>query len=184
MLPDDVRTRITAVYAADEKVPPALWRVTAADSADSPGGYSVSGAGVTPDPGAQVAAVASTPFNPLMFEISSSDAYRIARAYARASDAPTTCTVEYSLRMESPDSPPSWRLSWITRTGEKVGEVQLSAATGKVIAHPGFSTPSVARSSSSQRKQTSGRRSKNPFLHIGGELEEFFTGERTVDVED
>ncbi len=86
------------------------------------------------------------------------------------------------VRLEKPhteETNPIWYFTWHDEKGGTLGKISISATTAKVIEIVGLriKTPrfqSVAR-------KTAGQEVEDTFLGIGGDMEEFFTGKRTVD---
>lgn len=91
-------------------------------------------------------------------------------------------SVHALLRQSSANKPFRWRVE-LLNSGKSKGYVYVNALDDTVASYAGPS--SVKKSSSSHSSDDSGEGFgndvKNTFLGIGGDLEEFFTGQRTVD---
>ena len=93
-------------------------------------------------------------------------------------------SVHALLKQNSVDKPFRWRVELI-QSGQSRGYVYVNALDGAVASY----SPSSTEEGSSHAKTASnddsakgfGHEVKKTFLGIGGDLEEFFTGERTVD---
>ncbi len=90
-------------------------------------------------------------------------------------------SVTVLLKQVSVNKPFRWRVG-LVQDGKKEGFVMVSALDDSVAA---FVPPSADKSSTSGSSDSSaegfGNDVKKTFLGIGGDLQEFFTGERTVD---
>jgi len=90
-------------------------------------------------------------------------------------------SVRVLLKQNSVNKPFRWRVELLD-IGQSKGYVYVSALDDTVVAYSG---PSSGKGSSSSSPVDTaagfGNDVKNTFLGIGGDLEEFFTGERTVD---
>ncbi len=88
-------------------------------------------------------------------------------------------SVHALLKQTSGDKPFRWRVELI-HDGQSRGFVLVNALDGTVVAYTAASSGS-AKSSSDSGDKGLGRDIKKTFLGVGGDLEEFFTGDRTVD---
>ncbi|MCE0496948.1 MAG: hypothetical protein LV481_03260 [Methylacidiphilales bacterium] len=87
-------------------------------------------------------------------------------------------TVHALLKQTSLNKPFCWRIEML-ESGKSRGYVYIKALDDSVAS---YVPPASGNTSSSTDKSSDfGDDVKNTFLHIGGDLEEFFTGERTVD---
>ena len=88
-------------------------------------------------------------------------------------------SVRVLLKQTSANKPFRWRVELLD-VGQSKGYVYVNALDDTVAA---YSSPSSDPKSSSDDKTAAGFANdvKHTFLGIGGDLEEFFTGERTVD---
>lgn len=73
---------------------------------------------------------------------------------------------------------PIWTFEWYDEKDSHLGTMQISATTGKVVEIVDLKIRSP-RFQEVSRKSLSGR-VEDTFLDIGADMEEFFTGERTV----
>lgn len=107
-------------------------------------------------------------------------ALNAAQAYASKHDI-TYDSVRVLLKQVSVNKPFRWRVELLDADKSK-GYVYVSALDDTVVAYSG---PSSGRGSSSDSSDHTAagfaNDVKKTFLGIGGDLEEFFTGERTVD---
>ena len=101
-----------------------------------------------------------------------------AAAYATKHEI-TYDSVRVLLKQTSANKPFRWRVELLD-VGQSKGYVYVNALDDTVAA---YSSPSSDAKSSSDDKTAAGFANdvKHTFLGIGGDLEEFFTGERTVD---
>jgi hypothetical protein len=102
-------------------------------------------------------------------------ALRSAQAYADRHHL-TYDAVRALLRETSLTKPFRWRVE-LLREGESLGFVYVNALDAKVADYAGPPNPKASDGSTGNFSDDM----KNTFLHIGGDLEEFFTGDRTVD---
>jgi hypothetical protein len=89
-------------------------------------------------------------------------------------------SVHALLKETAANKPFRWRVE-LLRDGKSRGFVYVNALDDSVAS---YSSPAAAKTSSSGSSSSStgfGDDVKNTFLGIGGDLEEFFTGDRTVD---
>jgi len=88
-------------------------------------------------------------------------------------------SVRVLLKQTSANKPFRWRVELLD-VGKSKGYVYVNALDDTVAAYSG---PTDKASSDSSNKSAAGFANdvKNTFLGIGGDLQEFFTGERTVD---
>jgi hypothetical protein len=100
-----------------------------------------------------------------------------AQAYA-AKHSIAYDSVHALLKQTSADKPFRWRVELLD-SGKNKGYVYVSALDATVAYYAGPS--SGKKSSSDSSSEGFANDVKNTFLGIGGDLEEFFTGERTVD---
>lgn len=111
-------------------------------------------------------------FDPALNKVSADQALNRAKAYASDKQLKFS-TVKMELRRPSSGQPPAWRIS-LYMDERFSGTLYLNDTDGAVVNYR-----------SNQPKETGGEGFandvKNTFLGIGGDLEEFFTGERTVD---
>jgi hypothetical protein len=91
-------------------------------------------------------------------------------------------SVHALLRQTSATKPFRWRVELLD-TGKSKGYVYVNALDDTVAAYSSPSSGKGSSSSDSSNKTAEGFGNdvKNTFLGIGGDLQEFFTGERTVD---
>jgi hypothetical protein len=99
-----------------------------------------------------------------------------AQAYA-AKHKITYDAVHALLKQTALNKPFRWRVE-LLHNGHSRGFVYVNALDDEVAA---YEKPSAHPSSSSSNADDFGDDVKNTFLGIGGDLQEFFTGERTVD---
>jgi hypothetical protein len=86
------------------------------------------------------------------------------------------------IKLEKPypgESNPVWNFDWLNDKEESLGIMKISAASGKVLEVVGLKLKSKRFSSVS--KKTGGQEVEDTFVGIGADLEEFFSGERTLD---
>ncbi len=83
------------------------------------------------------------------------------------------------LKQTSVDHPFRWRIGLVSG-GKKIGYVLVSALDGTVATYVPASSSSSSASVDDGLKDF-GNDVKKTFLGIGGDLQQFFTGERTVD---
>lgn len=86
-------------------------------------------------------------------------------------------TVHALLKQTAANRPFRWRVE-LLREGRSRGFVYINALDDSVAE---YVRPSAKKSSTSDNLDSFGNDVKNTFLDIGGDLEEFFTGTRTVD---
>jgi hypothetical protein len=85
------------------------------------------------------------------------------------------------LHQTSANKPFRWKIGLID-AGKKQGYVYVNALDDTVADYEGASAEKKSSSASSDNSvEGFGNNVKNTFLGIGGDLQEFFTGERTVD---
>ena len=85
------------------------------------------------------------------------------------------------LNQTSANKPFRWQIG-LVKDGKKRGIVYVNALDDSVAYYSGASAAKKSSSSSSDNSdQGFGNDVKNTFLGIGGDLQQFFTGERTVD---
>jgi hypothetical protein len=107
---------------------------------------------------------------------SEAPALSAAQAYA-AKHKITYDAVHALLKETGLNKPFRWRVEML-REGRSRGYVYINALDDTVAS---YQTPSQQKKSSSSSSGGFGSEVKNTFLGIGGDLEEFFTGDRTVD---
>jgi hypothetical protein len=88
-------------------------------------------------------------------------------------------SVTILLKETSVNKPFRWRVG-LVQNGKKEGYVMINALDDTVAS---YESPTSGKKSSSAENsaQGFGNEVKNTFLGVGGDLQEFFTGERTVD---
>ena len=89
-------------------------------------------------------------------------------------------TVHALLKQTSLNKPFRWRVE-LLNGGKSRGYVYVNAIDDSVASYSSPSTAKKSSDSSDNSVEGFGNQVKNTFLGIGGDLEEFFTGERTVD---
>jgi len=90
-------------------------------------------------------------------------------------------SVHALLKQTAADKPFRWRVE-LLHDGKSRGYVYVNALDDAVASYSGpSSTRKSSPASSDSSDQGFGSDVKNTFLGIGGDLEEFFTGDRTVD---
>lgn len=88
-------------------------------------------------------------------------------------------------RLDKPhpgESNPIWFFEWFDDQGKSLGSMSISAATGKVTEIVGLKIKATRFKSVS--KKTFSENVSDTFLGVGADMEEFFTGKRTVDQDD
>lgn len=80
------------------------------------------------------------------------------------------------------ESNPVWYFEWLDANNDTLGKVNISATTGRVLEIVGLKLKSKRHQDVSRK--TAAQETEDTFLGIGGDLEEFFTGARTVDQEE
>ncbi len=87
-----------------------------------------------------------------------------------------------ALLNETPKKPFRWKIELVA-TGESKGYVYVNALDDTVAAYSSPTANSTGKTADSAPKTAAGlgTQVKDTFLGIGGDLQEFFTGERTVD---
>jgi len=90
-----------------------------------------------------------------------------------------------NIRLEKPHSGetnPIWYFEWFDEKRRKLGTINVSATTGKIteVVDLKIKTKNIE----SVSKKGFDKEVEGTFLGIGADLEEFFTGKRTVDKED
>ncbi len=88
------------------------------------------------------------------------------------------------MRLEKPfpgESNPIWHFEWLDAREDSLGKISVSATTGKVTEIVGLKIREKRFQGVS--KTTFPQDVEETFLGIGGDMEEFFTGERTIDKE-
>jgi hypothetical protein len=80
------------------------------------------------------------------------------------------------------ETSPLWTFDWFDVKRDRLGRMKVSATTGKVVEIVDLKIKSP-RYSNVARKSASGS-VQDTFLDIGADMEEFFTGKRTVDKEE
>ena len=116
-----------------------------------------------------------------------SGVHGIGRALTAAQDYAAQHALAYDqvralLRMSNDGGPLRWRIQLLD-DGASRGFVFVDAASGTfaMYAPPGSHHASGGGDSVEASANAAGRDIKNTFLGIGGDLQQFFTGERTVD---
>jgi hypothetical protein len=97
-----------------------------------------------------------------------------------------------NIRLEKPypgESNPIWFFEWFDEKDKSLGKINISATTGKITEIVGLKLKdkkfeSVSKKTTSQKGADFGGEVEGTFLGIGADLEEFFTGNRTVDKPD
>ena len=89
-------------------------------------------------------------------------------------------SVTVLLKMTSPNKPFRWRVGLID-DHKVLGYVMVNAIDDSVADYEPASADKTAKTSVDDSAKGFGNDVKKTFLGIGGDLEEFFTGERTVD---
>jgi len=104
--------------------------------------------------------------------------------------------ISYRLRPSAAQDQPIWDLTLIDRNGVIVGTLEIAADDAELLAarytpaedNVVGNQPAQGQDSFTVRAgrtlEKTGKDLKNHLFFVGGELEEFFTGERTIDVED
>jgi len=105
--------------------------------------------------------------------------------------------LHYRLRPGTNGTIPVWDLELLGRNGGVVGVMQVSADNASLLSakymseENGPAESTVASNEedgfvdrASRTMQKTGKDFKNSLFFVGGELEEFFTGERTIDVDE
>ncbi len=114
----------------------------------------------------------SSTFNPFFVKVSVQKALSTAAAYANEQKI-SYDHVRVQLRRPSSDQAPSWRVE-LLENAHNLGTVYISPENGQLVYFNSTrSSPDSAAGFFNDVKRT--------FLGIGGDLEQFFTGERTVD---
>jgi hypothetical protein len=118
------------------------------------------------------------------------DARGIGKALATSEDYAAAHSIAYNqvralLRVTAPGEPLRWRVQ-LMDDGRNKGFVFVDAASGAFASymHSGphhTSPPSTGGDSVEAHAEAAGNDIKDTFLGIGGDLQQFFTGERTVD---
>ena len=89
-------------------------------------------------------------------------------------------SVHALLKQTSADKPFRWRVELLD-SGKSKGYVYVNALDDTVASYSGPSSGKKSSHSSDSSAEGFGDDVKSTFLGIGGDLEEFFTGDRTVD---
>ncbi len=87
-----------------------------------------------------------------------------------------------NVRLEKPfpgESNPIWFFEWLDQNDDKIGTINVSATTGKVTEIVGLKIRDPRFKNVS--KKTFSENVEDTFVGIGADLEEVFTGKRTVD---
>jgi hypothetical protein len=87
-----------------------------------------------------------------------------------------------NIRLKKPhpgESNPIWYFEWFDEKGDSLGKLNISATTGRVTEVVGLKIKDPKFGGVSRKKV--GEEIEETFLGIGADLEEFFTGKRTVD---
>jgi hypothetical protein len=117
------------------------------------------------------------------------DARGIGKALSTAEDYAAQHAIAYNqvrvlLRVTAPGEPLRWRVQ-LMDDGRNKGFVFVDAASGAFAnymhAGPHHTSPSTGGDSVEAHAEAAGNDIKDTFLGIGGDLQQFFTGERTVD---
>ncbi|MEI6351995.1 MAG: hypothetical protein WCP06_12925 [Verrucomicrobiota bacterium] len=95
-------------------------------------------------------------------------------------------SVDYNLHCEDAASAPTWVIQLLDSQQRSVGSVTIAADTGTVLAKDlGDARQDGDRASETGEKAGGFSKFqhdvKRSFLHVGGDLEKFFTGRRTID---
>ncbi len=112
-------------------------------------------------------------FEPESLKVNSDRAAMIASAFCQANKVEAK-SLHYDLRRGDATGAPLWTIICVSENGQELGRVIISAATGVVIAHPGFrefpsleqlegKAPSIAQSDTAEKPETtSAPRSHSP----------------------
>ena len=110
-------------------------------------------------------------------------------------------TLDYALRAGEKSNQPVWTIHLYDKMGASIGKMEISAVTGSVIQPLAVDSDyrNTASSNSSESKswdesggligkaqdlgQRTGTSIKHTVQHVGGSIQEFFTGERTIDAD-
>jgi hypothetical protein len=118
-------------------------------------------------------------FDPTLVKITFDSAVKVAAGYAQDNQVPYD-SINALLRRPGPGEAPSWRIELRQGTRSK-GFVYVNGIDGAFVKYEAEApAPKIAKSKT-KHDDGSPDNVKDTFLHIGGELEQFFTGERTVD---
>jgi len=86
-----------------------------------------------------------------------------------------------NIRLEKPhggETSPIWHFVWFDEAGRKLGSIDISAVTGKITAVENLKLKTKNIENVSTKSFP--KNVEDTFLGIGADLEEFFTGKRTV----
>ena len=104
-------------------------------------------------------------------------------------------SVDYVLRCGDLDRAPVWILKLVDDKKQSVGTIQISADTGAIVRREGFGVATTVETADKLKRNDSdaydydrdgqkpglGSKIKESFIHAGANVEEFFTGRRTLD---
>jgi hypothetical protein len=123
-------------------------------------------------------------FDPTKTNVGFEDALRTAAEYAEKNQVDYNQTRVYQSRA-NPGVGPSWRVE-LLKDGVSKGYVITSASDGSLVSYQTSAPAAVRRDREGSGNGQTGAEEfatdvEKTFKEIGGDLEEFFTGERTVD---
>jgi hypothetical protein len=114
-------------------------------------------------------------FDPTKCKVTVETALKTAAEYAEKNQVTYDATAVH-LRRPEQGKAPSWRVQ-LVRDGKSQGYVYTKPEDGSFAEYK----VKAADSGGSEDSKNFGKEVEDTFLGIGGDLEEFFTGERTVD---
>lgn len=156
LLPRDKAAKLARIEARDGTPEPDRWYLLVQDPAEENGlhEFVIAGKEIVASRAISQFADALKPEDVIgtaAVKIDSDRAAKLARQYAEANNV-SISKMNYELKKEGADAAPVWKISCLDETGNKVGEITVTAGKGNVISHEGFAvapTPAPAPASKS-----------------------------------